>query len=138
MNDALFDTHALWQVVLGMAAEQPVLGAGSGAFGVEWLKEREGSDRALDAHSLYLETLGELGIAGLLLLGLFLGGVAAATVRLARYDPAAVAGPGAAMAAWAGHAGLDWDWEMPALTLPVLALAGATIAAAEVSRRRAG
>ena len=31
---------------------------------VEWLRERDEVDRALDAHSLYVETLAELGIVG--------------------------------------------------------------------------
>jgi hypothetical protein len=35
------------------------------------------------------------------------------------------------MAAWAVHAGLDWDWEMPAVTLPALALGAAAIAWSE-------
>jgi hypothetical protein len=31
--------------------------------------------------------------------------------------------------AWALHAGIDWDWEMPAVTLPVLVLVGVLLAA---------
>ena len=31
---------------------------------------------------------------------------------------------------WAWHSALDWDWEMPALTLPALVLAGVLAAAA--------
>ena len=40
-------------------------------------------------------------------------------------------GPAAAFAAWALHAGLDWTWEMPALTLVALLLAGALLAWSE-------
>ena len=36
----------------------------------------------------------------------------------------ALAGPVAALAAYALHAGVDWDWELPALTLVALVLAG--------------
>jgi hypothetical protein len=32
---------------------------------------------------------------------------------------------------WATHSALDWDWEMPALTLVPLVLAGLLIATAE-------
>jgi hypothetical protein len=35
------------------------------------------------------------------------------------------------LAAWALHAGLDWDWEMPALTLMGLLLAAAAVAWSE-------
>src|SRR5207253_2468042 len=49
----------------------PLLGTGAGTFGLYW--ERSGKvlrfGGALDAHSLYLETLAELGPVGLLLLG---------------------------------------------------------------------
>ena len=69
---------------------------------------------------------------------LFLGGVAAAVVRLYRLDRRAAAGPAAGLAAWAVHAGLDWDWEMPAVTLPALLLAAAAIAWSERCRPPAG
>jgi hypothetical protein len=32
---------------------------------------------------------------------------------------------------WATHAALDWDWEMPALALVAIVLAGLVVAAAE-------
>jgi hypothetical protein len=34
------------------------------------------------------------------------------------------AGPAAALVAFALHAGIDWDWELPALTLVAMTLAG--------------
>jgi hypothetical protein len=36
------------------------------------------------------------------------------------------------------HACLDWDWEMPALTLVAVACAGALLSAAGAGRRPAG
>jgi hypothetical protein len=32
---------------------------------------------------------------------------------------------------WLVHASIDWDWQLPAVTLPAIALAGALIALAE-------
>lgn len=130
--------YQYWQVALRAAADSPVIGVGSGGFAAEWLRERDIPDRALDAHSLYFETAAELGLAGLLALALLLGGVAAAATRVLRDDAAAATGPVAAMLTWAAHAGLDWDWEVPALTLVALTLAGAALAAGEVSRPRPG
>jgi hypothetical protein len=69
----------------------------------------------LDAHSLYVETLAELGPIGLVLLAVALSVPIVAAVRV-RDDPLA-AGAAAAYAAFLVHAGLDWDWEMPAVTL---------------------
>jgi hypothetical protein len=94
-------------------------------------------DQAADAHSLYVETLAELGVVGLGLLLLFLGGVAWGLVRLHRLDAGAAAGLAAALAAWAIHAGLDWDWEMPALTLMALLLGAAALAWSEEPRAEA-
>jgi hypothetical protein len=58
---------------------------------------------------------------------MFLGGIAFAVARLYRVDPRASAGVAAGLAAWAIHAGLDWDWEMPALSLLALLLGAAAI-----------
>jgi O-Antigen ligase len=123
--------YQYWEVAADMAEAEPIRGVGSGAFFVEWRKRRERVDQAADAHSLYIETAGELGLVGLGLLVLFLGGVVMAGRRLLRADAAAGAGLVAGWSAWAVHAGLDWDWEMPAVTLPALLLAAATVAWSE-------
>jgi hypothetical protein len=119
-----------WKVAASSFVDHPLWGTGSGGFLVEWRRERPaGSAPAADAHSLYLETAAELGLVGLALLALFIGGVAATGVRVMRHDPALAAGPLAALAVWALHAGLDWDWEMPAVTLVALPLAALLVAA---------
>jgi O-antigen ligase len=120
--------YRYWEVAAQNFADNPVEGLGSGGFRVEWLKNEDRVDASGDAHSLYLETAAELGVVGLACLLLFLGGVAAALVRLYRRDPAAATGVAAGLAAWAFHAGLDWDWEMPAVTLPAILLAAAAVA----------
>ena len=81
-----------------------------------------------DAHNLYLETLAELGPPGLLLLALVLGAPLAA-VRRARSSPLAAAACGA-FVAYLVHAFVDWDWEMPAVTLAALFCGLALLAAA--------
>jgi hypothetical protein len=123
--------YRYWEIAGTTFTDYPVKGSGSGGFAVDWLKVEDRADASVDAHSLYLETAAELGIVGLVSLLLFLGGVAAAGVRLYRLDPRAAVGPAAALAAWALHAGLDWDWEMPAVTLPALILAAALVAWSE-------
>jgi O-Antigen ligase len=120
-----------WPVALRAFAGHPVGGVGSAGFRVEWLRERPRPEPAQDAHSLYVETLGELGLVGFALLLAFLGGVAACAWRAIAFDRTLAAGPVVALAAWAIHAGLDWDWEMPALSLEAIVLAGLLIAARE-------
>jgi hypothetical protein len=68
---------------------------------------------------------------GLAALALMLVGIALAARDAWRRDPVLAAGACAALTAWALHAGLDWDWEMPGLTLVAIVLAGLVIAAAD-------
>jgi O-antigen ligase len=118
-------------VAISSWADNPIHGLGSGGFQVEWLKQRDRVDKSGDAHSLYLETLAELGVAGFVFLMAFLFGTAAAVVRLHRVAPGPATALAGGLAAWAVHAGLDWDWEMPAVTLPALMLGAAAIAWSE-------
>jgi hypothetical protein len=120
--------YRYWEEAGSTFAEHPLIGIGSGGFQVEWLKVYQRFDASGDAHSLYLETAAELGVVGVAILLLFLGGVATSLLRLYRTDRGAAAGLAAGLAAWTFHAGLDWDWEMPAVTLPALLLGAAAIA----------
>jgi hypothetical protein len=122
------ETHRLkyWKVGLEHGfASHPVEGVGAGGFGVLWLQYRDVRERVRAAHSLYVGTLAELGIVGFAFLALFLGGVAVAATK------ARLPGAIAAFVVWATHTALDFDWEMPALTLVALALAALIVATAE-------
>jgi type II secretory pathway pseudopilin PulG len=122
-----------WRVALEEFVDHPIRGAGAGAFRVDWRRKRTVLDPAKDAHSLYIETLGELGLVGAVILAALLVGVAVAARRAFRRFPVQAAGAIAALAVFAVHAGLDWDWEMPALSLVALLLAGALIAWSEAA-----
>jgi len=117
-----------WRVAFEEFADNPIRGAGSGAFRVDWLRERTVFDPAKDAHSLYIETLGELGLVGAAILAALLTGVAVSARRAFRRVPVQAAGAAATICVFAVHAGVDWDWEMPAVSLVALLLAGALIA----------
>jgi hypothetical protein len=125
LASAQSNRYAYWRVALDAFAAHPLKGVGSGGVRVEWRREREVVDPARDAHSLYLETAAELGLVGLLLLGVAIAAVVVSAVQARRRDADASAGLIAALALYAVHAGIDWDWEMPALTLVALALAAA-------------
>ena len=118
-----------WDVALESFADHPLAGIGSGSFRVEWRRQNVVPRGAFDAHSLYFETLGELGLVGGLLLGVFVGAIGVGLVRRAGSDPRDPVLPAAAavLAAFAVHLGVDWDWEMPALILPALLLAAAAL-----------
>ena len=84
-------------------------------------------------HSLYFETAAELGLAGLLGLGLFLGGVAAAALAVIRRDRLLAPGLPALIGVWALACALYWHWEMPGVTLPALVAAGTLLARADAT-----
>jgi O-antigen ligase len=114
-----------WEVALNGFEAAPVRGEGAGTYELLWARDRPVTGTVTDAHSLYAEVLGELGIVGLVLLLvpllLILGAAGARARRPNRSIHAAVLAAGVA---WAFHAGIDWDWEMPALTLWLFAAGG--------------
>jgi O-antigen ligase len=120
-----------WTVGMRVFADHPLHGMGSGSFRVAWLRQRPVAEGANDVHSLPLEVALELGLVGLLGLGLLVGGTAVAARDAVRRSPALAAGPAAACATWATHATIDWDWQLPAVTLPAVVLAGCLIAVSE-------
>jgi hypothetical protein len=123
--------YEYWRVALRAFAREPLKGLGAGGFRVVWLKERRISETVRDTHSIELEMAAELGLVGLLALGLMVGGTAAAARAALRRDPELVAGVCAATLVWFLHASIDWDWQMPAVSLPAVILAAALISAAE-------
>jgi O-Antigen ligase len=124
-----------WRVALKGFVSAPVAGNGAGTYEFEWYRHRLTKLPVVDAHNLYLETLTELGVIGLLLLA---GTLAAILVALARR----VSGPNrvvyaalfSAALAWAVHAAVDWDWEMPVVTAWVFAIGGAALGTGEAAR----
>jgi O-antigen ligase len=116
---------AYWAAAAAEAHERPLLGSGAGSFFLSWREHRTAKTDVRDAHSLYVETLSELGPLGLAFVLVVIGAPLGAAVRR-RGDPIAAAA-GAAFASFALHAGLDWDWEMPVVTLVALGCAGALL-----------
>ncbi len=104
-----------WRVALDDWRVHPVFGSGAGSYEQYWLRHRPLAFKVRHAHSLYLGTLAELGAFGLVLLVAALG-LPLLAVRRARAHPlgAVLAG---GYVAFLVHAGIDWDWELPALTL---------------------
>lgn len=118
----------------------PLIGEGGGSFEQRWIRDRNVDESVRNAHSVGLESLGELGIVGALLLLAFVGSLGVAAVRsrlrpggLARSQVAAVGG---ACAVWLFHSFVDWDWQMTALTGMSLVLAATLYPYGRRRRRR--
>ncbi len=116
-----------WESALDDYQAHPVLGSGAGTFERWWLENRSVPLKVRDAHSLYLEILAELGPLGLGALLVVLAAPLVAAIR-ARRSPF-VAPALAGFVALAAHAGIDWDWEMPAVMIAGLTCAGVLLLA---------
>jgi O-antigen ligase len=117
-----------WSAAWHEVREHPMLGAGANEYRRYWLRYRPTSSGVLNAHSLYLETLADLGPVGLLLLlvALVVPLVAAARARAGPLVPAATG----AYVAFLAHAGIEWDWQLPVVVLAGLACGAALVLSA--------
>jgi O-antigen ligase len=118
-----------YRISWNAARDRPIGGYGAGTFEYLWYEHRPDLLVVRDGHSLYLDTLAELGVVGLALLAaallvLAMGGIRARRARLA-------ASGVAAFIAWVAASAVDWHWEMVGVTLTALVVAGAAMLASE-------
>ena len=125
--------YRLWRSAVKENSSKPLTGTGSGTFEFWWSRHRTSYEVVRDAHSLYLQTLGELGIVGLVLLAAFLltilVGGAGVVVRATLEDRPQLAAALAGCAAFCVTAAFDWVWQVPAVPVAMLLLAGVLLTA---------
>lgn len=122
-----------WEEAVGGWSDRPLVGYGAGSFPITHLAYRKNTIEVRQPHSVPLEFLTETGLVGALLGlgGLALLGVAATRGVLARppgNERAFAAALLAGAFAWTLHGWVDWDWDIPGVTLPALALLGVLVA----------
>ena len=135
--------HALWSAALDGFADHPLGGTGAGTYEFVWNRDPHRAYYVRDAHSIYLESLTELGLPGALLLLGAIGSLLAAAVASALRE-AGGAGPAVAgtLAVYCICAGVDWMWESTAVTAMAVALgalaatSGSRPSAPLIARRR--
>jgi hypothetical protein len=120
-----------WSVAGAEFRKHPLIGGGAGSWQSWWLQQGKlGSFFTQYAHSLYLETLAELGIVGLLLLG---GAVVAGVVGAVRSALGLRSGDVAAAAACAiaffAAAAYDWVWQLSSVAVVGVGLLGVALGA---------
>ncbi len=114
-----------WKVAIRGFKSAPLIGHGAGTYQYTWARYRPNAHIVLDAHSLYLETLDEMGVVGLVLLLITLFTILArAASRIRGRGRPLYAAVFAVLLGWAIHAGVDWDWEMPVVTVMFFSLGG--------------
>lgn len=120
----------------------PVLGVGSGNFGLRYDALRHFGKHSLYAHNLPLRLLSETGLVGLALFGVVVGALLIGLMRTGRELPGL--GRTCAVAALAVaayflvHDSLDWMDEFPVLATPALAFPLAAIGMRAATDRSAG
>ncbi len=140
--------YVWWEEAAGAFSDRPFVGYGAGSFPLVHRLYRENTLDVRQPHNVPLEFLSETGLigAGLALGGLALLAIAAARSGLARpggrergFAVALLAGA----AAWGLHTLVDWDWDIPGVTVPALIFLGVLAARSpgtprDGGRRRAG
>ena len=115
LERVLSDRPYYWWTAWHALPDHLPLGSGAGTFDLLWAAGAPIELFVRDAHSLYVETLVELGPLGLALVMAALLAPLATTLRAPPAGPTATAA--AAYVVFLVHAGFDWDWEMPAVSL---------------------
>jgi len=121
----------LWRVAAGQFADAPFTGVGAGAFDTTYFRDRRQPDPVRQPHSLPLQLLGELGVAGGLGLLLLLAGVVLGVrqrLRAGVDDLWLLSGAAGICTAWVVQGSVDWLWQLPSLTVAALLAAGVLLA----------
>ncbi|HNA24336.1 MAG TPA: O-antigen ligase family protein [Solirubrobacterales bacterium] len=125
--------YQYWKSALDQMSTAPVGGTGSGTFEFWWSRNGDLPGFIRDTHSLYFQTLGELGVVGLLLLLGFVGVVLLGGAYRTVTTPSESRGQAAAALAGCGAfclaAGFDWTWQIAAIPAAFLLLAAVLLAA---------
>jgi len=124
-----------WRIAWHQFSDQPLKGLGAGNYDRTYFLERETDEDVRQAHSIELQTLGETGLVGALLLGAFFVAVAIGAWKRAaatRTNPMEIGVTVAALGmftVWLAQTSVDWLHLIPGLT-------GVALGAAAVLLRR--
>lgn len=125
--------YQFWSAAVDQNASKPLIGTGSGTFEYWWTRNGDVPEVVHDTHSLYMQTLGELGIVGLLILAAFLAvilvGGGRNVVRFRRRSELAAAFAGCV--AFCLTAVADWMWQIPVIAVAFLILCAVLVSAEE-------
>ena len=131
--------YQYWQSAVKAFDTEPVKGIGPGTFEFYWAQHGPIYEFIRNAHSLYLETLAEAGVVGLVLLGGFLlmllGAGLARSLRAPPLARLGLAAATATVAAFCASAGYDWMWQLPCAPAAALLLGGAIVSCRSPARR---
>ncbi|CAA9477890.1 MAG: hypothetical protein AVDCRST_MAG67-654, partial [uncultured Solirubrobacteraceae bacterium] len=129
-----------WKEAAGAWSDRPVQGWGAGSFPVTHRMYREVELNVTQPHNMPLQFLAETGIVGTLLVSGAIGFLLFCALDRLRAMPRGRerdlgAGLFAGAIAWLVHGLVDWDWDIPGVTIPVLLFLGVLAATPWEPRR---
>ena len=122
-----------WRVAWHQFEDEPIRGVGAGNYDRTYFLERRTTEDIRQAHSIELQTLGELGLVGAALILTFLVAVGFGFARRAREARADMRARGLAVAAggafavWLVQTSVDWMHLIPGVTGLVLCSAAVLV-----------
>jgi hypothetical protein len=124
--------YQYWASSLDAGASAPITGTGPGTWEYWWARNGTLGGFVRHAHSLYFQTLAELGWPGLVMLLAFLATIVACGVNRSCRGPRAVrswtAAATAGCVAFCVSAAVDWVWELTVVPVAFLMLAAVVLA----------
>ncbi len=125
--------YQYWQAAVSAFDTNELHGIGPGTFEFWWAQHNSVSEFVRNAHSLYFETLAELGIVGASLIVALLGVLLAVGAWRAWHAPPftrhLLATAVAALAVFAVAAAYDWVWQLSVLPAAALLLGAGVLSA---------
>ncbi len=125
---------ALWEIAWDNFREHPLTGTGGETYQIVYAREVPGApETVLHPHSMWMSLLSDTGIVAFLAFGAFcVGSLAFACYNAfsktrTRTSRALIAGSTAAATAYLVSSSIDWNWYIPASTVPFFALAAVAV-----------
>ena len=131
-----------WKEAAGAWSDKPVQGWGAGSFAVTHKMYRDVELPVVQPHNMPLQFLAETGIVGTLLVTGALGFLLfCALERVRAMAPGRERDIAVALFAgavgWVVHGLVDWDWDIPGVTVPALIFLGVLVGDAVAAGQRA-
>ncbi len=133
-----------WRIAWNQFLDHPLDGVGAGNFDRTYFLERRTDEDVRQAHSIELQTLGEIGLIGALALAAFLAAVFLGLWRRARVARRSGAAAGLTVATggmfivWLAQTSVDWLHLIPGLSGIALGAAAVLLLPADEGPKRGG
>jgi hypothetical protein len=134
--------YQYWEQAAKAYHSDPAHGIGAGTFEFWWARHATIGGSVIDAHSLYAQTLAELGLVGIMLLGLFILlsvglGAARALMETGTARTLLAAATAAIVVFWV-HAAVEWNWQIAAMPAALMFLIAVVVGHRSPVRRSTG